>query len=258
MLLHPNCKINIGLHITGKRADGYHTLDTLFYPVRGLYDELEIIPAETFSFVQEGIAVDCAAEDNLIVRCYRRMQQRYAQIGPVSIRFRKHIPFGAGLGGGSSDAAHTAIALNELFGLGLGRKQLAAEVTPLGADCAFFIYNVPCHATGIGEILTPVTDDYRGQTIVMVKPDIAIPTRDAYAGLDACADIPRSPRSNDFEASVFPLFPRLADIKQTLLDMGADYASLSGSGATVFGIFQTPPETLPAAFNDCFVFQGVL
>ena len=146
MILHPNCKINIGLRVIGKRADGYHDLETIFYPVTGVHDVLEVAEAKEFAFEQTGIAVDCPEEDNLIIKCYRRMRARYPQIGDVSIRFEKRIPFGAGLGGGSSDAAHMAIALNELFDLGLSREQLAAEVAPLGADCSFFVYNTPCLA----------------------------------------------------------------------------------------------------------------
>lgn len=153
MLLYPNCKINIGLRIVRKRPDGYHDLETIFVPTYGLHDELEVIKNDEMSaatplndglmFVQEGIKVDCPAEDNLIVKCYRAMAAKYPQIGAVSVRFKKNIPFGAGLGGGSSDAAHMAIALNELFGLGLSKAQLAEEVRPLGADCPFFIYNTP-------------------------------------------------------------------------------------------------------------------
>ena len=161
MVFYPNCKINIGLRVVRKREDGYHDLETIFYPVYGLHDELEVNRVSGignresgvgFSFIQEGLAVDCPAEDNLIIKCYQRMQAKYPQIGDVRIRFKKNIPFGAGLGGGSSDAAHMAIALNEIFALGLTREQLAEEVRPLGADCPFFIYNAPCYAEGIGFI----------------------------------------------------------------------------------------------------------
>ena len=147
MIFYPNCKINLGLRIVGKRPDGYHDLETVFVPIYGLHDELEIVKnteyrvqnTDQITFRQEGIAVDCKSDDNLIIRCYRQMSAKYPQIGPVSIRFRKNIPFGAGLGGGSSDAAHMALALNELFALGLSKEELAAEVKPLGADCPFFI-----------------------------------------------------------------------------------------------------------------------
>ena len=270
MILYPNCKINIGLRVIGKREDGYHNLETIFYPVMGLYDVLMITAAGKFSFVQDGLAVDCPAEDNLIIKCYRHMQARYPQIGNVSIRFTKRIPFGAGLGGGSSDAAHTAIALNELFELGLTREQLAAEVAPLGADCAFFIYNTPCLAEGIGEVLTPIPFSLSGFRLVMLKPDIHISTREAYQGVlqtqnhkfeiinhksqISLADLARQEITpidlsrhvdiicNDFERTVFPAHPELAAIKQRLLDAGAYYAAMSGSGSTVFALFEDDPE----------------
>lgn len=260
MILYPNCKINIGLRVIGKREDGYHNLETIFYPVMGLYDVLMITAAGKFSFVQDGLAVDCPAEDNLIIKCYRRMQKRYPQIGNVSIRFTKRIPFGAGLGGGSSDAAHTAIALNELFELGLTREQLAAEVAPLGADCAFFIYNTPCLAEGIGEVLTPIPFSLSGFRLVMLKPDIHISTREAYAGIRLSGDQPSladlvkkdiTPIDlsrhgdiicNDFERTVFPAHPELAAIKQRLLDAGAYYAAMSGSGSTIYALFEDDPK----------------
>lgn len=259
MILYPNCKINIGLRVISKRADGYHDLETIFYPVHGLFDVLMITASGHFSFEQDGLAVDCPADDNLIIRCYRHMQQRYPQIGNVSIRFTKRIPFGAGLGGGSSDAAHTAIALNELFELGLTREQLAAEVTPLGADCAFFIYNTPCLAEGIGERLTPIPFTINGFRLVMLKPDIHISTREAYAGIRLSGDQPSladlakqgiTPIDlsrhgdiicNDFERTVFPAHPELSTIKQRLLDLGAYYAAMSGSGSTIYALFEDEP-----------------
>ena len=130
MKLFPNCKINIGLRVVRKREDGYHDLETIFYPVYGLHDELEVEPAEEFAFLQDGLVVDCLPTDNLIYKVYKRMQEHFPQIGTVKITFKKNIPFGAGLGGGSSDAAHMAIALNEIFSLGLTREQLAEELRP--------------------------------------------------------------------------------------------------------------------------------
>ena len=254
MLLLPNCKINVGLRVVRKREDGYHDLETIFYPIFALHDELEIQPAAAFSFTQEGIAVDWPPEQNLIIRCYRRMRERYPAIGEVSIRFRKNIPFGAGLGGGSSDAAHTAIALNELFRLGLTREQLAAEVRPLGADCPFFIYNTPCFAEGIGDLLTPIDFSLKGYRILMIKPACGVSTREAYSGLHLSAEkhnqfsnsqickFTNLQIANDFEQSVFPLHPEIAHIKKRLLDAGALYASMSGSGSTVFGLFEHDAE----------------
>ena len=241
MILYPNCKINLGLRVVRKRPDGYHDLETIFVPIYGLHDELEVVPAASFSFQQEGIAVDCKPEDNLIIKCYRQMKAKYPQIGDVAVRFKKHIPFGAGLGGGSSDAAHMAIALNELFELGLSKAELAAEVATLGADCAFFVYNVPCFAEGIGDILNPIELDLKGTRIVMIKPEEGVSTRDAYSGIQPNSH-PFDRKTNDFEVTVFPKHPIIADIKKRLLDAGAYYASMSGSGSTVFGFFKNDPE----------------
>ncbi len=260
MILYPNCKINIGLRVISKREDGYHNLETIFYPIHGLYDVLMVSQSEHFSFEQTGLAVDCPMEDNLIIKCYRRMQAHYPQIGNVSIRFEKRIPFGAGLGGGSSDAAHMAIALNEIFELGLTREQLAAEVAPLGADCAFFIYNTPCLAEGIGEQLTPIPFSLSGFRLMMFKPDIHVSTREAYAGIRLSGDQPSlaelvrtgiTPIAlakhadiiyNDFELTVFPVHPELADIKKRLQEAGAFYAAMSGSGSTVYALFEDDAE----------------
>jgi len=253
MILHPNCKINIGLHIVRKREDGYHDLETVFYPIYGLHDDLEISPSENFSFAQDGITVDCATEENLIVRCYRLMAKQFPQIGAVKIRLSKHIPFGAGLGGGSSDAAHTAVALNELFQLGLSKEELATIVTPLGADCPFFVFNTPCFAEGIGDILTPIDMSLKGQRLIMLKPNVVVSTRDAYAGIQATGDRLQTTDNrqqatgiyppNDFETTVFKKFPLLADIKQQLLNMGAYYAAMSGSGSTIYGLFENDAES---------------
>lgn len=258
MLLFPNCKINIGLRVVCKREDGYHDLETIFYPVYGLHDELEVEPAEEFAFLQDGLVVDCLPTDNLIYKVYKRMQEHFPQIGNVKITFKKNIPFGAGLGGGSSDAAHMAIALNEIFSLGLTREQLAEEVRPLGADCPFFIYNTPCYAEGIGDKLSPITLDLSGLRLVMIKPNCSVSTKDAYAGIvrhpEAEGQIKQALEEgqtltdmcplliNDFEQTVFPLHPEIAEIKQRLLSAGAMYAAMSGSGSTVFGLFQHNPE----------------
>ena len=258
MLLFPNCKINIGLRVVRKREDGYHDLETIFYPVYGLHDELEVEPAEEFAFLQDGLVVDCLPTDNLIYKVYKRMQEHFPQIGNVKITFKKNIPFGAGLGGGSSDAAHMAIALNEIFSLGLTREQLAEEVRPLGADCPFFIYNTPCYAEGIGDKLSPITLDLSGLRLVMIKPNCSVSTKDAYAGIvrhpEAEGQIKQALAEgktltdmcplliNDFEQTVFPLHPEIAEIKRRLLSAGAMYAAMSGSGSTVFGLFQHNPE----------------
>ena len=253
MKLHPNCKINIGLRVVRKREDGYHDLETIFYPVYGLHDELEVEIADEFAFLQDGIEVDCLPTDNLIYKVYQRMQEHFPQIGNVRIRFKKNIPFGAGLGGGSSDAAHMAIALNELFQLGLTQKQLAEEVRPLGADCPFFIYNTPCYAEGIGDKLTPISLDLSGMRLVMIKPDCGVSTKEAYAGIKpkGSSELFKVVQNgselfkvatNDFEDTVFVAHPEIAEIKQRLLDAGAVYAAMSGSGSTVFGLFEYDAE----------------
>ena len=253
MLLYPNCKINIGLRVVRKREDGYHDLETIFYPVYGLHDELEVERVDDFEFIQEGLAVDCPAEDNLIIKCYLRMCNKHPEVGNVRIRFRKNIPFGAGLGGGSSDAAHMAIALNEIFALGLTREQLAQEVSPLGADCPFFVYNSPCYAEGIGDKLIPINLDLTGLRLLMIKPKCGVSTKEAYGGIvpKGCSDLFRVIQdrtelflvaSNDFEDTVFSAHPELAEIKQRLLDAGAVYAAMSGSGSTIFGLFQSDSE----------------
>ena len=271
MLLYPNCKINLGLRVIRKREDGYHDIETIFVPIYGLHDELEVSIIDGMSaasplnggviFEQEGIAVDCEAEDNLIVKCYRLMKAKYPKVGNVAVRFKKNIPFGAGLGGGSSDAAHMAIALNELFELGLSKEQLAAEVAVLGADCPFFIYNRPCFAEGIGDKLTPIELDMKGIRIVLIKPDEGVSTREAYTGISRHPEVAGQIKSvlcqakpvctllgeaglfvNDFEATVFPGHPVIAAIKKRLLDAGASYASMSGSGSTVFGLFKDDAE----------------
>ena len=264
MKLYPNCKINIGLRVVRKREDGYHDLETIFYPVYGLHDELEVQPSDEFVFLQEGITVDCLPTDNLIYKVYARMRDRYPQIGNVTISFKKNIPFGAGLGGGSSDAAHMAMALNEIFALGLTKEQLAQELSPLGADCPFFIYNTPCYAEGIGDKLTPIDLDLSGLRLIMIKPECGVSTKEAYGGIvpkGTCEHFapfinPLEPflflehlplLTNDFEETVCKVHPELADIKKRLQDAGALYAAMSGSGSTIFGLFECDAESTTQA-----------
>lgn len=240
-----------------KRKDGYHNLETIFYPIHSLTDTLAVEPSaqDDIIFRQKGMTIDCVPEDNLIVRCYRLMRSLYPAIGGVEVELTKTIPFGAGLGGGSSDAAHTAIALNELFHLDIDKAQLAAIVSQLGADCAFFIYNTPCYAEGIGEVLTPLSTSLKGTRIVMVKPEVAISTKEAYSGITTELPSGSLPRTlseealrtdpafvNDFEPAVFAAHPLLADIKKRLQDLGAYYTAMSGSGSTIYGLFQDDAE----------------
>lgn len=274
MLSYPNAKINLGLAVMNKRLDGYHNLETIFLPVVGLADELEVVADDSlamgeFRFVQEGLSVDCPDRDNLIIRAYLRMQAHYPQIGPVRIRFRKNIPFGAGLGGGSADAAFMARSLNQLFALGLTDEQLEQEVSPLGADCAFFIQNRPRFAEGIGneftDVCPEVLESVNGHYLVLIKPTCSVSTAAAYRGIIVRGEQPGirgvsrlQELSNDFEKTVFPLFPAIAQVKQTLLDTGAFYASMSGSGATVFGLYDAPQDVdaLRMRFPGCFVWTG--
>lgn len=273
LLLLPCCKINIGLNVVRRRPDGYHDLETVFYPLP-LTDQLEIAAAPAsdapYTLTLSGHRVAGSADDNLIVRVYRALQEEF-NLPPVSIFLRKNIPMGAGLGGGSSDAASMMRGLNELFALGLSDTEMEERVARFGADCAFFIKARPAFATGIGDHLTPIPLSLKGRHIVLVKPDVFVSTREAYAGvspkpapcdLSTLAERPmeewRSCVVNDFEPSVFQAHPRLAAIKQTLYDMGAVYAAMSGSGSTLFGIFDRPVEEAQRVFADCFVWGKTL
>ena len=268
MITFPNAKVNLGLNIVERRPDGYHNIETVFYPIP-LTDVLEIVPAtgET-TLTCYGNGVDCPTEKNLVMKAYRLLQERY-DLPPVEMHLYKHIPDGAGLGGGSSDAAHVLVMLNKMFELGLTDAELAAMAVALGADCAFFIYNRPMLATGIGDVLSPLEVDLRGKTLLLVKPPVGVDTRTAYSRVTphapemALADIiSRHVASwdgllvNDFEPSVFAALPQLWLIKASLIDAGAQYAAMSGSGSTVFGIFDSDNLAEKAAdtFADCATF----
>ena len=254
MITFPNAKINLGLNIVERRADGYHNIETVFFPVP-LTDILEIVPADegdVTTLTCYGNTVDCPTEKNLVMRAYRMLQERYG-LPPVAMHLYKHIPDGAGLGGGSSDAAHALKMLNQMFELGIPDGELAAMAATLGADCAFFIYNRPMLATGIGDQLTPLDVDLKGKTMLLVKPPVGVDTRTAYSRV-----IPQSPVMalpdiislpieawdgllvNDFEPSVFAVLPQLWLIKAALLDTGAHYAAMSGSGSTLFALSRQP------------------
>lgn len=250
MICFPNAKINLGLNIVERRADGYHNIETVFYPIR-LTDVLEIVPAqgEQSTLTTYGNRVDCPEEKNLVMKALRLMQQHF-EIPEVDIYLYKHIPDGAGLGGGSSDAATTMLMLNEMFKLGVERDKLARLTATLGADCPFFIYNRPMMATGIGDVLAPIDLNLSGLWLYLVKPDVSVPTAVAYSRVTPKAstspladDLHRSVDQwsevvkNDFEPSVFAAYPELQNIKQTIIDSGALYASMSGSGSSIFGIF---------------------
>jgi 4-diphosphocytidyl-2-C-methyl-D-erythritol kinase len=271
MLTYPNAKINIGLNIVERRPDGYHNIETVFYPI-GLNDMLEVEPSDTctdYSFSSSGIELGGDPEDNLIVRAYRLLRSEY-QFQAIDISLIKQIPFGAGLGGGSSDAAFMLKALNELFELKITTRKLEKFAAMLGADCPVFIKNKPVFATGIGNVFTPIKLSLKGYFLLLVKPDIHIPTPEAYSLV-----VPEKPRfslveliqqplnewkdtiKNDFETSVFVQYPAIKTIKESMYESGAVYASMSGSGSSVYGIFETVPEKTDA-FNDCFVAGGIL
>ena len=254
MITYPNCKINLGLHIVGRRPDGYHDLETVFLPVDDLCDELEIVESQgAASLRQEGIVLDSAPEDNLCLRAWRLLHEEYG-IPSVSIRLKKNIPFGAGLGGGSSDAAFTLRMLNVMFSLGLSDETLERFAARLGADCPFFVRNRPAYATGIGDCLEPIEWSVMNgawRVVIEIPDGEHVSTREAYAGLrlDASSrhiDLRQALRRpvaewrhlvvNDFEASVFPAHPAIAALKEDMYRRGALYASMTGSGAAVFGI----------------------
>lgn len=269
MILYPNAKINLGLNILEKRPDGFHNIETLFYPL-GLSDVLEIIPSDTFEFSQTGIAIDGNIEENLAVKAYRLMEDEYG-IGTVKIHLHKIIPFGAGLGGGSADAAFVIKGLNELFELGLSEVKMTELSAQLGSDCPFFILNRPVFAEGRGEIFTEVDFLLNGWSLVLVKPDVHVPTATAYANVKPafpekkiCDVVKNDIRfwnnelKNDFETSIFSEFSEIEKIKEKLYKEGAIYASMSGSGSSVFGLFKDISEGIEGKFTDCFVWREIL
>ena len=280
MIVYPNAKINLGLNVVRQRPDGYHDLETIFYPIP-LLDALEIqelseVPSEgptvdsRHRFRLAGTRLAGSPSDNLVMQAVALLEAEF-NIPPLDIFLYKHIPSGAGLGGGSADAAFTMQLLNEKYKLGLSNEDLMQRLAKLGADCPFFVINRPCFATGIGNELTPIDLDLSGWNLVLVKPDIAVSTREAYAAvtpqepllsLEYVTRRPvsewQSPMHNDFEHSVFAQHPEIAAIKDRLLDLGATYAAMSGSGSAVYGLFTTPLLHVEEKFSDCFVRQREL
>lgn len=255
MISFPIAKINIGLNIIRKRPDGFHDLETVFYPV-GISDGLEFAPiAGTESrFSASGIPIDADSDNNLVMKAYRLLAAEFS-LPALHIHLHKHIPMGAGLGGGSSDAACMLVQLNTYFNLGLSDIQLMERAATLGSDCAFFIRNKPCLATGRGEILQPISLSLVGYTIILIKPSVFVSTKEAYAGvtphkpdqsLEQLIQLPinkwQGCINNDFEAHIFEKHPLLAQIKSDLLGKGALYAAMSGSGSTIYGIFEQPVD----------------
>jgi len=256
MRISPCAKINLGLNIVNKRSDGYHDLQTVFYPVN-IYDDIEITVADGIagncSLTVNGTPVEGDPQMNLVVRAYHLIAGYY-QLPYVNITLNKRIPMQAGMGGGSSDCAYTIRLLNEMFRLGMSAETMRHYAARLGADCAFFITSHPAYAEGIGDRLQPVSLDLGKYKIAVVKPPVAVSTKEAFANIVAsypkkcCLDIVRQPLetwrdelSNDFESSIFPKYPVLADIKEKLYSEGALYAAMSGSGSAIFGIFSETP-----------------
>lgn len=249
MVTFPNAKINIGLQVLNRRADGYHNLETVFYPIK-LHDALEMVEADGMRFIPSGLPIPGDGGDNLCMRAYGLLQKAY-DLPPVHIYLHKVIPIGAGLGGGSADAAFLLKLANEQFGLGLDDAQLTGYARQLGADCAFFIRNAPVLASGIGDVFVDVSMDLSPYHIVVVKPDIHISTAAAYgmvtphpAGRQLAAAIAGPVESwrdqivNDFETGIFAKYPEIAAIKAFLYERGAVFAAMSGSGSSVFGLFE--------------------
>lgn len=275
MIVFPNTKINIGLNIVARRPDGYHNLESVFFPIP-IQDALEVIEqpagAPSCQFRQYGIAVDCPPDKNLVVRAYQLLASHFS-LPPVSVFLDKHIPTGAGLGGGSADASFMLRLLNEKFQLHLSSLQLQQYAVQLGADCPFFIPNVPAYVTGIGEVMQPLALSLSGWWLVVVKPNVFVSTRVAFAHITPkpsafpLSSLPSLPVTqwrnrvvNDFEESIFPQFPVIAAYKEALYQAGAVYASMSGSGASLYGLFaQQPAANLATLFPDhSFFFQSLL
>lgn len=274
MVVFPCCKINLGLNVVSRRPDGYHNLETVFYPIP-LHDNLEVIDAphttEPYTLHETGLHIEGRPENNLVVRVLEQLRETYSQIPPVDIWLHKRIPSGAGLGGGSSDAAFMMRLLNEQYDLAMTDEDIEFRLSHLGADCAFFNKAVPAFATGIGDQLMPIGLTLAGWNLVLVKPDIHVSTREAFSMIT-----PRRPERslleaishpveewrgtvvNDFEKSVFMHHPEIAAIKMTLYDMGATYVSMTGSGSSVFGLFRTRQPEAADVFKDAFVYETKL
>lgn len=269
MISFPNCKINIGLNIVEKRADGFHNIETVFYPVQWC-DALEIILSDELKFISTGIKIP--AKDNLCLKAYQLLN-RYFKLIPVYIHLHKNIPIGAGLGGGSSDAAFILKMMNEMFSLKLSENKIENYAGQIGSDCSFFIKNQPVFASRKGDCFEEIKLDLSNYKIVIVYPPINVSTAVAYSMV-----IPKSPEKslkkileiapirqwknlikNDFEEAIFMKFPRIAQIKNQLYQAGALYASMSGSGSAVYGIFEKDKSIKKNIWKtDCIVYDNQL
>lgn len=257
MIIFPNCKINLGLNIIRKRSDGYHDLETIFYPLP-VKDALEIQKSSSLLFSTTGLPIEGKEEDNLCIKAYHLIKKDFPQLPPVHIHLHKAIPIGAGLGGGSADGAFTLKLLNTSFNLGITQQQLINYALQLGSDCPFFLINKPCFAKGRGEIMEEIAIDLSQYSFVLVSPSIHINTKWAFSTIIPeevkknakkmhLRDALQQPISswkneltNDFEKPVFDLYPEIKSIRDILYEKGALYAAMSGSGSTVFGIFEKP------------------
>lgn len=248
MILKSGCKINIGLYITERRDDGFHNLESVFYPVNSVFDLVEVVKREDneVHFSQSGIEVECEMESNLCVKAYRAFASRFSVSG-VDIHLHKSVPFGAGLGGGSANAAAVILILDSLFELNADKKILAEIGLKVGSDVPFFIYNKPLMAEGRGEIFSDIDISLEGKYLTIIKPDFAVSTKEAYSRIKPKRpDYPlresisknigewREYIKNDFESAVCN--DRMFEIKELLYSLGADYVSLSGSGSAIFAI----------------------
>jgi 4-diphosphocytidyl-2-C-methyl-D-erythritol kinase len=257
MVVFPNAKINLGLFITEKRPDGFHNLETVFFPVDGFNDALEVIEnkdSKEDTLSTSGIPTDASPEDNLVMKALKLLRKEFF-IPPLKIHLHKNIPSGAGLGGGSSDAAFMLKLINEQFNLGLSAEELEKAASVLGADCAFFVKNQPTLAKGIGNEFSPINIDLSGLWIILVIPPVHLSTPAAYKNI-----IPRKPvnslkeilesksskwpeaLSNDFETNAFGNHPELKEIKTRMYNEAAIYAAMSGSGSAMFGLFREKPN----------------
>lgn len=271
MISLPNCKINIGLDVLLKRSDGYHELESVMLPVQKLCDVLEIVRGgDGFEFSSGGLDIDCPPEKNICHDAYRLMKDRFG-IGSVKMHLHKIVPFGAGLGGGSADGAFAIKGIDNVFGLGLSDGEMEELSAKLGSDTAFFIRDIPQIARGRGEILCPVELSLAGKTLVIVKPPFGVSTAEAYSGIEPRMPlVPLGERiafdisqwrehiANAFEPHIFLKYPQLSRIKEMLYSLGAEYASMSGSGSAMYGIFDQEPAGLPEAFPGMFVHQEVM
>lgn len=268
MIVFPNAKINIGLNITARRPDGYHNLETVFYPVK-IFDVLEVIEAGELSFQSSGLDIPGRPEDNLCIKGYHLLKKDFPDLPAVKIHLHKNVPIGAGLGGGSSNAAFFIKLMNEKFSLGLDEEGMMDHARQLGADCAFFIGNRPVFAFEKGDEFEPLNLDLSAYHIALVMPDVHVSTAEAYRGVkpspvnETVYDLVKMPVAawkkhirNDFEGHIFNNHPVIRGVKASLYERGALYASMSGSGASVFGIFESKPD-LGELEKTCRVFYGV-